>query len=201
MADLHTALVTQDAELEALAPIVAWAFGDKPSGSLEWLRGAGNEQVRIARQGTEIVGGLVEVPMGQWFGGESVRTMGLAGVAVAPEARGRRLAFGLVQQTLRAARERGFALSTLYPSTFGLYRKLGYELAGSHCRFSVQLRRLARAKSPLEVHALGPEHQAEVARLYTDIARSRPGYLDRGPYVWKRVQNPKREPGRGFGVS
>lgn len=201
MAELVTHLASQESDFEPLAPIVGWAFGDTPSGALEWLKRAGPAHVRLAWDGGAVVGGLVEVPMGQWFGGMSVRTLGLAGVAVAPEARGRGVARSMLAQTLSAARERGFALSTLYPSTFGLYRQLGYELAGSHCRFTLELRRLARARSALSVQAIGPDRQNEIARLYTEVARHRPGYLDRGQYIWQRVQNPEREPARAFGVT
>ncbi len=200
MTELQTALSTDAADLEALAPIVAWAFGDSASGALEWLKRAGSESVRVARDGARVVGGLVEVPMGQWFGGESVPMLGLAGVAVAPEERGRGLAIALVQQALRAGRERGFALSTLYPSTFGLYRKAGYELAGSQCRFTLQLRRLTRSRSSLQVQPLGAEHQAEIEALYRVVARHRAGYLDRREYIWQRVRSPQHDPARVFGV-
>jgi predicted acetyltransferase len=200
MHDISTALATEETELDAFAPIVSWAFGDTSVRALDWLKRGGTGNVRIARQGGTVVGGLLEVPMGQWFGGESVRALGLAGVAVAPEARGTGAALKLVRETLRSARERGFALSTLYPSTFALYRKAGYELAGSHCRFTLQLRRLPRQRRAHPVQALGAEQQTEVERLYREVARYRAGYLDRGPYVWQRVQNPDREPARAFGV-
>jgi predicted acetyltransferase len=201
MTELRTALSAELTDLEALAPIVGWAFGNSARGALEWLMGAGSERVRVAREGARVVGGLVEVPMGQWFGGESVRTLGLAGVAVAPEARGRGLALALLGQTLRAARERGFALSTLYPSTFGLYRKAGYELAGSHCRITVQLRRLTRARVSLEIEPLGAQHTGEIERLYGAVARRRAGHLDRNDYVWERVRNPQHEAAIAYGVS
>lgn len=201
MPELRIDLVTRDADLERLAPIVSWAFGDTPGGALEWLKRAGSARVRMASQGGVVAGGVVEVPMAQWFGGAAVPTLGLAGVAVAPEARGRGVALGMLTHSLRLARAEGFALSTLYPSTFGLYRQLGYELAGSYCRLSLSLRRLRRARSPLDVHALGAERQGEIAALYAEVARHRTGYLDRGPYIWQRVQSPEREPARAFGVS
>ncbi|HEY8942882.1 MAG TPA: GNAT family N-acetyltransferase [Polyangiaceae bacterium] len=200
MKELSIALATETAELEALAPIEGWAFGFPATDALEWLKGAGSGRVRVAREGARVVGGLLEIPMGQWFGGKSVTTLGLAGVAVAPETRGRGLALRLIQQTLRAARERGFALSTLYPSTFGLYRKAGYELGGSYCRFNLQLRRLPRSRSKLEITSLSAEEHAEVAQLYGAVARHRPGYLDRGDYIWQRVRRPHGEVALGFGV-
>jgi len=187
-------------ELEALAPIVGWAFGGGTSRALDWLRAAGASHVRVARLEHRVVGGLVEIPMGQWFGAQSVPTLGLAGVAIAPEARGQGLALGLLRDTLRAARQQGVALSTLYPSTFRMYRKAGYELAGSHCRFTLQLQKLARTPRPLAVQALDDAAQPALESLYREVARRHNGYLDRGAYVWNRVRRPDMEPARSFGV-
>src|SRR5688572_32537597 len=48
----------------------------------------------------------VEIPMGQFYGGRSVSNLGVAGVAVAPEARGGRVALDLVLSSLREDEER-----------------------------------------------------------------------------------------------
>jgi predicted acetyltransferase len=200
MREVETRRAVDPGDLEALAPIVGWAFGGGTTRALDWLRAAGLAQVRIASVGGVISGGLVEIPMGQWFGGQSVPTLGLAGVAIAPEARGHGVGLELLRRTLRSARERGIALSTLYPSTFGLYRKAGYELAGSFCRFTLQLRQLARSSRTLPVVSLGEEWHSGMEGAYRQVARQHAGYLDRGPYVWNRVRRPELEPARAYGV-
>jgi predicted acetyltransferase len=144
---------------------------------------------------------LLEVPMGQWFSGRRLPVLGIAGVAIAPEARGQGVALGMMKATLRSARERGNVLSMLYPSTYALYRKVGYELAGSLCRFTMQLKDLSRSRRSLSVDCLGAAEWPAVETLYREVARWRPGYLDRGPYVWNRVRAPSREPARCFGVA
>jgi predicted acetyltransferase len=200
MGEIETRRAGDPEDLETLAPIVGWAFGGGTSRALEWLRTAGAPNVRIARLNGRVQGGLVEIPMGQWFGGQSVPMLGLAGVAIAPEARGQGLALGLVRDTLRAARQQEVALCTLYPSTFGLYRKAGFELAGSYCRFTLQLRQLTRIARPAAIEALGDPHQPAVEALYRDVARQHNGYLDRGAYVWNRVRRPDLEHARAYGV-
>lgn len=200
MTEVQTRLTSDRADLELLAPMLAWAFGGGVSGALQRLEEVGPGVVRVVSARGGIGGGLLEVPMGQWFGGRRVPLLGIAGVVIAPEARGGGVALGLMRSTLRAARERGFCLSVLYPSTYALYRKAGYELAGSHCRFSLSLRQLPRVARPLAVDNLGEGASADVEALYTEVARHRTGYLDRGPYVWARVRNPEREPARGFAV-
>lgn len=188
-------------ELHALTRIQAWAFGVDAAAAEVWLAKSGHENVRVARLQGRTVGGLIEIPMGQWFGGRSVPMLGIAGVGVAPEARGQGVARSLMLDTLRAARERGIAVSTLYPAAIALYRAAGYELAGSRFRHTAQLRTLPIVRSDLRVEVLGPDAESAVESLYRTVAAEHTGYLDRGLYVWRRVrQNRQGEPLPGFGV-
>jgi predicted acetyltransferase len=190
-----------EAELVALTRIQAWAFGGEVPAVRVWLDRSGHENVRIARRGAETVGGLIEIPMGQWFGGRSVPMLGIAGVGVAPEARGEGVALALMHDTLRSARERGFALSTLYPAAVALYRAAGYEFAGSRFLHKAALRTLPTERGPLRIALLEAGATNEVEALYRAIASERPGYLDRGPYVWRRVrENRQGEPYQAFGA-
>jgi predicted acetyltransferase len=199
--ELETRLTSAPADYEALAPVVAWAFGDDVASSLEWLKRSEPGCLRVAGRRGKVEGGLLEVPMGQWFAGRRLPALGIAGVAIAPEARGQGVGLGMMTATLRAARERGHVLSVLYPSTYGLYRKAGYELAGSLCRFTLQLRQLSRSRRSHAVESLGAPAWPAVEALYREVARFRSGYLDRGAYIWNRVRTPAREPARCFGVS
>ena len=60
-------------------------------------------------------------PFGQFFGGRSVRAGGVAGVAVAPEARGRGHAQRVMRASIADQRVRGEANSILDPATTSLY--------------------------------------------------------------------------------
>jgi predicted acetyltransferase len=184
--------VSGEAETLALSRILAWAFGIDAADTRLWLDHAGLENVRVARKNDEILGGLAEIPMGQWFGGRSVPLLGLAGVGVAPAARGERVALTLVLDSLRGARQRGFALSALYPATLTLYRAAGYELAGSRHRYSADLDALPTARGALTIEPLGVSDTPAVEALYGRIASERAGYLARGPYVWQRVRETRK---------
>lgn len=197
MTSLETHLARGSSELAELAPIVGWAFGTRTEDALKWLLKAGAWNVRIARDAGRVVGGLTEVPMGQWFGARSVKCLGLAGVAIDAESRGRGYARALLVETLREARARGFALSALYPATVTLYRRVGYELAGSYHRFSLPLAECPRLPSELLLEPIALDQVAAIEAVYREAARSRPGYLDRGAYVWERVRMPAAEAARG----
>lgn len=83
-----------------------------------------------------------------WFHGARVATAGVAGVAVEPERRGSGHLARLFGTALDEARERGDAISTLYPSAPGIYRRLGYEVVGSFDDVDVPLQSLSRVSAP-----------------------------------------------------
>jgi len=198
---LETGVARGEAELLALGRIQAWAFGFAESRARAWLDKSGLENVRVARRGGEILGGLLEIPMGQWFGGRSVPMLGIAGVAVAPAARGEGVALTLMVDALRAARSRGFVLSTLYPAAVALYRAAGYEYAGHRYRYKADLKTLPAARDDLRVAPLEPSAAGAVEALYRSVAAERAGYLDRGTYVWRRVcENHDGEPNHAYGI-
>lgn len=83
-----------------------------------------------------------------WFHGARVPTAGVAGVAVEPERRGAGHLARLFGAALDQARERGEAISTLFPTAPGIYRRLGYEVVGSFDDVDVPLQNLGRVATP-----------------------------------------------------
>lgn len=200
MNDISISGIDSATDVGALAQILAWAFGFSPADAAAWLTQSGLENVRAARRGAQVVGGLLEIPMGQWFGGRSVPMRGLAGVAVTPAARGSGVAVGLVREALACARAEGVALSALYPASLTLYRQAGYELAGSYFRWSGRLTSLPRAPLSSELVPVDAKLESSIDELYRRVASTRSGYLDRGRYVWQRVRSNKDEPTLGYAV-
>jgi len=77
------------------------------------------------------------------FGGTLVPTCGIAGVTTAAEYRGAGLLTPLFRATLHAARQRGAAISTLFPTAPRIYRRFGYEMAGDYVTVEVPTTSLA----------------------------------------------------------
>lgn len=184
-----------DSDLDALADVLSHAFGFPREDASGWFSRAGVDNVRALKRLGRVAGGLIEIPMGQWFGGRSVSTMGVAGVGIAPDERGRGAATHLMRAMLHDARARGFALSTLYAATVTLYRRVGYERAGARFSITLDPRACAIERVPEvtidEVNGVPPE----LVALYDRTAQRSPGYLDRGPYIWGRIVTPRS--GRG----
>lgn len=194
-----------DADLPALSWIMQHAFASDAESCTKWLVAAGIEHLRAVRSGRAGDGGpirgtLLRIPMGQFFGGQSVSMLGIAGVGVPPEARGAGVARAMMADALREAHADGFALSTLYASTQALYRQVGYEQAGFQFHTRIPVRQIdLRAKTP-NVRPLTPGDEDAVRACYRAFATSFTGLLDRGPYVWRRTREWRDKSYTGFGV-
>lgn len=182
----------------ALATIVAESFNFDPETSKKWMFETGLENWRAVHQGGTVMAGLMQVPMGQWFGGREVSMTGIAGVVVSPKARGRGVGQKLIRDSLRELRDKGVGLSALYASTTSFYRRNGYELGGPAYYFTLKLKEIEHRSGGLEIRDLqGPEF-AE-AELLQDRCVRQHGALKRGPYLRHRVRRPKGEDTQAVG--
>jgi predicted acetyltransferase len=178
-------------ERAAFGSIAAAAFAFPPSDAAGWFERAGHDNLRVIRLRREVVGGLMLIPMGQFFGGRRVAMTGIAGVAVAPWARSGGAATDLMRRCVRELHARGEALSTLYPATVPLYHRAGYERCGSYFRIELPLRMRSAAAKRLAVRPAVAEDEPALRALYRAYACERPGWLDRGDYIWSRVRRPR----------
>ena len=125
--------------------------------------------------------------LAQWYGGRAVPCAGIASVATVPEARGTGVATGLLRSLLREQRSAGALLSTLYPATVPVYRRLGYEYAGQYTTYSVALRALpATGGAPGTVERLSLEHIDEILACYRAYAATQNGLVDSDSEIWWR---------------
>jgi predicted acetyltransferase len=181
--------VARESDHDRLGDILAHGFGFPVGDTKSWFERAGHENLRVLERHGALCGGLLTIPMGQFFGGRSVSTIGVAGVGIVPEARGQGVATELMLAMLRETRERGFALSTLYPATMTLYRRAGYErgCAQFTMRMDPNKIRIGRVRDVeiREVSGLSDSLKA----MYASLVRN--GYMDRGPYLWSRVETPR----------
>jgi predicted acetyltransferase len=126
--------------------------------------------------------------MTQWWNGRAVPMAGVAGVAVAPEERGRGVGRALMTALLELIASRGYPLSVLFPSTLPLYRSLGWEIAGTSYEAVLPahaLRSLAAADPAVApepaggaVRRAGPDDAAEALAV---LGRVHEAARDSGP--------------------
>ncbi|NUO58221.1 MAG: GNAT family N-acetyltransferase [Hamadaea sp.] len=148
-------------------------FGDQP-GRITW--GAFDRSGRLLAK-------AVDRDQGQWFGGRVVPTSGVAGVAVAAEARRTGLSRAVLTRLLAGARDRGAAISTLYPTTPFPYRRVGWEEVGALTSYSLPTASLATVRDAgLALRPATVDDVPGIYAAYNRLARTGTGLMDRfGP--------------------
>ena len=120
-----------------------------------------------------------------WFGGSAVASGGIAGVVVTAERRGTKLLDELFRVALDdGLRERGEAVSTMFCTAPGIYRKFGYEVISSYDTVEVPAAALARigAAAGVRTRRASPGDFEAVCRVYDTWAAAQNGPLTRrGP--------------------
>ncbi|MBE9115148.1 GNAT family N-acetyltransferase [Lusitaniella coriacea LEGE 07157] len=177
-----------------LGEILAQAFHASPDYWSDYRDRVGVENFRVLRRGGSILGGLAIYNMGQWWCGNAVPMAGVAAVGISPENRGTGVALELMTRTLQELYDREIPLSALYPAVQRLYRKVGYERAGTYCQWEVPLASLLGrdpagvgfAARTLSVQPVDPA--SEILRdLYRQQACRNNGNLDRHPGIWQNI--------------
>ncbi|MBG6065665.1 GNAT family N-acetyltransferase [Micromonospora ureilytica] len=180
-ATVHVRELTAD-DLDAAWELGRFAFGSDPQRPAP----ASAPVPGLTRYGAfddtgRLIGKAVDLHHDQWWSGRAVPAADVAGVAVAPEARGRGVARALLAGLLRGAHERGAAISALYPTVAAPYRACGWESAGVLRTVDLATAALPRHRpaSHLTVRAGTTADLAAVDALYEKVARHRNGMLTR----------------------
>lgn len=189
------------AHFDAVVRMTSMAFGSSAESCRDWLEQKVRlSNLRVVADGGEVHAAGGVLPMGQFFGGRSVPMVGVAGVSVAPEHRGRGHSVALMGGILRELHAQGTPLSTLYPAASRLYRRVGYEQAGVHCEHRFPVAHLPARRSPANVRRFVEADLAGVKACRHRGAARADGSLDRSDYIWQRVFHPRTGRHEGFVV-
>lgn len=189
----------EERDLPGASLVLSRAFSVLPEQSVEWMRDRITlPETRVLREGGVVLATSMRVPMGMWLGGVSVPHVGIAGVAVGPQARGRGLARDIMRRCLLEMHERGEHVSTLYSAMEPLYRSVGYDYAGHIYTARVPAGMIEATDRGADWREMTEADASGVEACANERARCVPAALDRGPYVWHRVRNPKVGPAQAF---
>ena len=174
-------------EIQQLNKVLCQCFGSSLADGENYLKRIGAENFRFLTYQDRVIAGLAIYPMGQWFGGNNIPMAGIAAVGVTPEFRGQGAASELLSQTLQELYHLKIPISTLYPATQVLYRQLGYEQAGSYCKWelptaSIQLRERNVSMQPVNISDRNIFEQ-----IYNQQAQVNNGNLARHPAIWQQI--------------
>jgi predicted acetyltransferase len=173
-------------DLEQVWLLDAQVFNSDPAHREGFLSLADPERFQGAFHRGRLAAMANALPFGQFFGGRRVAMGGLCSVAVAPEDRGCGLAVLVCRASLRDMHERGESISTLFPGTTSLYRKLGWELAGAFVIRHIEARILRTLPLPAagRIRRATPEDLPVMKELYERLAPRTNGFLDRCRNSW-----------------
>jgi predicted acetyltransferase len=187
------AVAVEPARLDDVEPYARGAASalriDPASGFDAFLDVVGIERLRVVRESGRPIAGAASIAAAQLFGGRAVPSALVTAVWVAPAARGRGVASGLVEALNRELRAEGFPISALYPANLALYRRAGYETAGANQVHVARLDALdPRGPGGWRVEALEgltPQAPGPLAALH-EAARPHlgAGTPVRGPALW-----------------
>ncbi len=178
-----TARRFQPEDWAALGPILALSFNVPLSGWDLFRQRLGDPGFTVVEQDGQIIGGCGVYATGQRWLDRDLPLAGVAGVGVAPNARGLGAARFLMEAVLRDQAERGVPVAGLYPATQTVYRTVGYEQAGERVQFEAPLASLYGFRPEVEVRPAGPDDEAEIRRRYRPVH----GNMARCPAMWDRV--------------
>lgn len=175
-------------DLAALGEILSHVFRFPAERADDYFDRVGHSNIRVARvRSGEVAGGLCILPMGQWFGGRSVSMAGIAAVGVAPQHRAAGVASALMRETVRSLHQSGFAISTLYPATQPVYRRVGYEHAGMRWKILMSPSMIDVRDRELSLRPSRDSDETAIHDLWRLAARSANGLLDRSDFIWART--------------
>ena len=171
-------LVVQDAE--------AFGGATDPASVERALARTRLEEVRVLEEGGRHVGLLVARVNRVFWGGRPVPASQVSGLSVGAAYRGRGAGGELVRSYLAEAHDRGLAISTLYPATVHLYRRAGYEYAGTWTLYEAAARHLpAEWPEGWRAVPVPTDDPAPFQERFQRLAPTRNGQVERDADWWR----------------
>lgn len=174
-------------DAQHLGNLLAQCFNSPSQESGRYVQRIGVENFRILRQRDRLIGGLAVIPMGQWWGNQPVPMTGIAAVGIAPDLRGEGAAITLLRHTLYELHDAGVPISVLYPAAQQLYRRVGYEQAGTYNTWTIPASMIHVRSRSIAVQPVTPVHAEAFLDMQQRYAQQQQGHLDRHLAIWQSV--------------
>lgn len=175
-------------ERTTMLRILASVFGFGEGRDVVWANSVGHGNLRVvhAPDGT-VAGGMARMPAGMWLGGRDVPCHCVAAVGIAPEHRASGAGSRLMRETVLESAREGTALCALFPATTPVYRRVGYEHAGSLARYFMNPALFPTSHGPATLRAGTKRDLPRMRALRDRWARARSGWLRRDDHLHRRA--------------
>ena len=165
----------------------AQAFGDSTASvSIDQsLERTPIEELRVLEEDGASVGLLLARFHRMFWGGRPVAASQLSGLSIGAEHRGRGAASELLRAYLEEAHDRDVSVCTLFPATVPLYRRAGYEYAGTWTLYAAGARHLPHDWPGGYLARPGPaDDPAPLQERFARLAPLRNGQVERDTAWW-----------------
>jgi predicted acetyltransferase len=180
-------------EIDQLNDLLEQALTFNIGAMAPWTAAIGHEHMRAVRRDGRALAGMSIIPMGHYFGGQSVRAGGITAVGVAPEQRGGGVGLWMLLQSLEELHRQAVPLATLYPATTAFYRRAGFERAAQRILYDVPLAAIGMRDYTLEAMPAGPDEYTIIRQLYAQQAARSSAFIDRPEFYWDHLLDPKEK--------
>ncbi len=189
-----------DDEFQRLNLIMADTFNATAENMQTYVDRVGRENIRGVADDEGPVGCMAILPIGQYFGGRKVPMAGIAAVGVSPHRRGFDAGGFLLDAAIRETHRREIPISTLFPATQPIYRRVGFEQAGSRFLVKLKLKTLSPVRSSCRLRPMTDADLPDVERLHRERCRISAGHLERNAFLWMRARSPRdaKRPADGY---
>lgn len=174
------------ADAAVIARELSLAFGFSAERAAEYIENIGLTTFRVLIGSAGVAASASLVPTGHFFGGRSVPAVNICHVAIAPQWRGQGLARFLLSELETEALSNGAAMATLFASARPVYRKSGYELAGSEVIYEAETSALP-ARASASFQAITGDIAEHLSEALSSRAAIHNGLLDRAPQHWREL--------------
>lgn len=172
-------------DVPEIGRLLQMAFGFSEARSSEYISTVGLDPLFVVRDGSGLAACAALLETRHRFGGGWVAAASIAHLAIAPEARGRGLAVPFVNALCEQAASRGAAMVTLFASARPVYRKSGFELAGSEIVYEAETAALP-TRTDLVFRRLKAD-DTRLHRAYEMKTAVEAGLLDRSQTHWDEL--------------
>lgn len=180
-------------ELRSISRVLSESLGFADLDLDEWESRYDPGDFRAVDRNGEVAGGLVLLRLFQRVGGREVPMAGIHAVGVGVEHRGQGAASELMREAVRELRRDGTPISVLYPATQPVYRRVGYEHAGTWTVYQAPAQAIDARDRSLPLRRLeAAEAHAALAPIYERWVRGATGPLARTPWSWQKLLDPMK---------
>lgn len=172
-------------DVEFIVAAYASAFAFSRARTTEYIENTGISNFHIVEHAGSPAAVLALIETGHWFAGKVVPACNIAHVAISPQYRGIGIAGTILDFAAAEAVKRGAMVASLFASTRPLYRKSGFELAGSEIIYEADTSELYKIKQQLQCRRVEtPQARTAIEPIYAEHCQAQAGVLDRSNAHW-----------------